>query len=204
MIKAILFDFGGVVYEHPKDVISEVIGQIYNQPIEITKKEYSKFKNDYYIGKIPTAKLITNLSLAFKSDKSIEEVKKLWVKYYSSLARPNKDVLDIVKKLRKTYKVYLFSNTTEMSHLHNQKTGIYDNFDGLFMSYRMGMKKPDPIIFQKVITAIKCKPNECVFVDDSMENLEEARKIGIIPILFNVLIAPVSKLKEELKNLKII
>ncbi len=64
MIKAVFFDFGGVIYEHPKAVIPEVVARIYNVPIEKANEEYQKYRIDYYLGKIPTDELITSLSSA--------------------------------------------------------------------------------------------------------------------------------------------
>lgn len=204
MFKAIIFDFGGVILSQPKAVIPEVIARVYNIPLETAVKEYPKYRVNYYLGKLQTDKLITFLSAAFKSNKSIEEIKKLWLVNYSKLAKTNQEVLDIIKKLHKKYKVYLLSNTTEMSHLHNSKTGIYDYFDDVFMSYRLGMKKPNPEIYKHVISSIGLKPEECIFVDDDEKNLETAKQLGIIPILFNVLVDPPSKLEEELRKFKVI
>lgn len=203
MFKAILFDFGGVILTHPKEVVPEVIAKIYNSSVEVAKEEYAHFRNDYYLGKIPTGKLISSLSATFKSNKSVEEVKELWIKYYSKLAKANRKILKIIKNLRKDYKVYLFSNTTEMSHLHNSKTGIYDYFDETFMSYQLGMRKPENRIYKKILSKIGCKSNECIFIDDSAENLEPAKKLGIKTILFNVLVDAPSDLKESLRKLGI-
>ena len=79
MYKAIIFDFGGIIYQHPKEVIPEVLARIYNQPIEITIREYGKYKDDYFMGKLSTNALITSLSSSFTSDKSVNEVRKLWL-----------------------------------------------------------------------------------------------------------------------------
>src|SRR3989344_647188 len=188
MIKSILFDFGGVIYQHPKEVIPEVLSRIYRQPVEMTIKEYGKYRDDYFTGRLSTEKLINSLSSTLGTNKTVKEVKDLWMKYYSELAKPNKEVLEIIKDLHTKYKVFLFSNTTEMSNNHNSKTGLYDYFDDLFLSYRLGMKKPDQQIYRKTISLIGCKAEECVFIDDEIKNLEPAEKMGMKTILFNVLI----------------
>lgn len=203
MFKAFLSDFGGVIYQHPKEVIPEVLARIYRNPLKLASQEYNKYKNDYLTGQLTTEKLITSLSSTFHSNISIEEVKTLWVKYYSELAKPNEGVLDIIKKLHENYKVYLFSNTTEMSNRHNSKTGIYDLFDGLFLSNKMRMKKPNEDIYQEVLSSINCKPEECVFIDDDSQNLAPAERMGMTVILFNVLTDSPIQLSEELKNLNI-
>lgn len=204
MFKAVLFDFGGVIYQHPKEVIPEVLARIYNRPVEITIKEYGKYKDDYFTGRLSTDKFITTLSSVFKSNKSIKQVKNLWLKYYGKLAKPNIAVINIIKRLHKNYKVYLFSNTTEMSNIHNSKTGLYDNFDGLFFSYRIGMKKPDQEIYEKVLSAIGFQAQECIFIDDDIKNIEVAMQMGFKTILFNVLIESSSALREKLKKLRVI
>ena len=201
MIKAILFDFGGVIYQHPKEVIPEVLARIYGQPVDITIKEYGKYKDDYFTGKLSTTELIKSLSTTFNSTKSTQEVQELWLKHYSELAKPNNEVLEIIQNLRKKYKVYLFSNTTEMSNMHNSKTGLYDYFDGLFLSYRMKMKKPKEEIYEKVISEIEFEPQECIFIDDEPKNLEPAKNMGMRTILFDVLINSPVKLREEIKKL---
>lgn len=204
MYKAVLFDFGGVIYKHPKEVIPEVLARIYSQPIDITIEEYEEYKNDYFMGKISTEELINSLSSTFRSRKSIEEVKKLWLKYYSELAKPSYEVLDIIKKLHENYKTYLFSNTTEMSNAYNSETGLYDYFDDLFLSYQMGMKKPNPNIYQKVISLIGFKPDECIFIDDDFKNLEPAGQMGTKVIAFNILVDKPAKLEYELKKLRVL
>lgn len=204
MYKAILFDFGGVIYQHPVDVIPEVIARIYNQPLELAIKEYSKYSNDFCTGKISADQIINSLSSTFKNSKQLSEVKNLWIKYYSELAIPNQEVLDLIKKLRKNYKLYLFSNTSEMSNIHNSRTGIYDYFDDVFMSYQLGLRKPDPKIFQRVISSLGIKPAECIFIDDNLKNLETAKQLGITTILFNVLTDSPSKLTKQLEKLQVI
>lgn len=201
MIKAILFDFGGVVYQHPKLVIPEVLAKIYKQPLKRTTEEYENYMEDYLSGKIETDYLITVLSFLFKSKKTNDEVKKLWLKYYGQLTSPNKEVLRIIKSLPKKYKVYLFSNTTQMSDLYNSQTGIYDNFDGLFFSFKMGMVKPNHKIYEKVLLEVKLSADQCLLVDDDMENLEVGKLLGFKTILFNVLVDSPSKLKKELVKL---
>jgi epoxide hydrolase-like predicted phosphatase len=202
MLKAVLFDFGGVIYQHPKQVISIVLAQIFDKPIDIVVQEYNKYKDDYFTGKLSTDELISSLSSIFKTNKSLDEIKILWLKFYANLAKPNSKVLEVIGNLRQNYKVYLFSNTTQMSDAHNNKTGIYDYFDATFLSFQMGMKKPDQEIYDKVLSSIGFRPQECVFIDDDLKNLKPAEKMGMKTILFNVLTDSPSKLKEKLKKLK--
>lgn len=203
MIKAILFDFGGVIYRNPKKVIPKVLSLIYNQPVETTIKEYKKYKDGYFTGKLKTDDLIKFLSSKFKTKKSVNEIKRLWLKYYGEMAQANNEILKLVKKLRDKYKIYLFSDTTEMSNKHNSQSGIYDYFDGLFFSYKTGFTKPDIRAYKNILRKIKLKSDECLLIDDKEENLKPARKLGITTILFDVLKHKPIFLKGKLRKLNI-
>lgn len=203
MYKAIIFDLGGVIYDHPRGIVEQVLTAIYNQSVEKVTKEYGKYRDDYYTGKLSTHKLVNLMSSAFKSNKSIDKIKNHWLDHYGQLAKPNQKVLEIIRILRKNYKVYLLSNTTEMSDIYNSKTGIYQNFDEIFLSFQMGLKKPNQEIYKKVISEVGVKPQECIFIDDQQNNLEVAHEVGIKTILFDVLKDDPTKLKEDLRKLKV-
>mmetsp|Transcript_11086 Transcript_11086/g.35179 ORF Transcript_11086/g.35179 Transcript_11086/m.35179 type:complete len:175 (-) Transcript_11086:45-569(-) len=53
-----------------------------------------------------------------------------------------------------------------------------------FVSCNMGVRKPDPQIFQAVAAALGVKAEECLLVDDSNANVEGARAVGMDAILF--------------------
>lgn len=200
MIKAILFDFGGVIYQHPKEVIPEVLARIYHQPIETAIKVYSKYKSDYFIGKLKTNELIKLLNDDFQNNKPIDEVKNLWLEYYAELAKANQEILKLIESVKQHAKVYLFSNTTEMSNLYNSKTGLYDYFDGLFLSYQLGLKKPNKEFYEKVVSDLKLKAEETLFVDDDQSNLVPAQDLGMKTILFDVLKDNPNELTNEISS----
>jgi len=201
MVKAILFDFGGVIYKHPKAVIPQVLSVIFNQPEEKIGKEYGKYKNQFFAGKISSEKLLDSLKQKFSTKKTIEELEKEWLRVYGELARPDEGILSLLNDLKGKYKLYLFTNTTKMSDRHNRRTGIYNYFDDLFCSFKIGLVKPDPKIYQFAISKIGIKPEECILIDDLEENLSPARNLGIKTLLFDVLKENPKKLGIELKKL---
>lgn len=52
-------------------------------------------------------------------------------------------------------------------------------------SYEVGIRKPDPEIFQYALSLSESKAQETVFIDDSVKNIEAAQKLGIHTILFS-------------------
>ena len=49
----------------------------------------------------------------------------------------------------------------------------------------MGLKKPDSEIFEMTLSRLGCRAEDCVFIDNSVDNLNVAAEFGIKPILIN-------------------
>jgi len=93
-------------------------------------------------------------------------------------------------RLKSKYQLYLLSNT---NHIHWLSYDRYfqDNFDypGIntffthcWYSYLMGVRKPDPEIFRKVMEEGGFQPGEVAFIDDLKENVEAAATQGMVPV----------------------
>ena len=59
-----------------------------------------------------------------------------------------------------------------------QGLNIPDYFDKLYLSYQLGVTKPSPKIFEKIIADSGILPQETLFLDDSQKNIDAARKFG--------------------------
>ena len=71
--------------------------------------------------------------------------------------------------------------------------------DGAIFSYTVKQIKPDLEIYETLLNQYKLKPEECVFIDDRMENIEGAEKAGIHGICFET----IGQVKEDLKKYNI-
>jgi putative hydrolase of the HAD superfamily len=59
-----------------------------------------------------------------------------------------------------------------------------DNFDVLVWSYQLRMAKPDPAIYRRVLEQLGTQPEETLFIDDKLVNIEAARGLGIRALQF--------------------
>ncbi|MFR3313439.1 MAG: HAD family hydrolase [Alphaproteobacteria bacterium] len=57
--------------------------------------------------------------------------------------------------------------------------------DKIFVSYELGLLKPDKAIYQSVLEKLNAKPEEVIFIDDKRENVEAAKSLGINGIVFD-------------------
>ncbi|MEM9363282.1 MAG: HAD family phosphatase [Bacteroidota bacterium] len=112
--------------------------------------------------------------------------------------------LDFVEQLAQenTYRLFLLSNTNDI-HIEfvKQQMGIEDYnrfknaFEVFYLSYEMGMRKPDTEIFEFVLQQNELKASETLFVDDTKENTDAASSLGIAT--WNLLVG-----KEDITQLK--
>ena len=63
---------------------------------------------------------------------------------------------------------------------------VFIGFDYLALSFRLGLRKPDPRIWQAACRKLKVPPSECLFIDDLEENVAAFEKLGGIGHHYNV------------------
>ena len=98
----------------------------------------------------------------------------------------DKDFLWFAEKNYKQYDFVLLSNDVkEWSHYLFKLYGLQKYFKDSIVSGEIHMRKPEKRIFDYAIEHIQCDPQECIFVDNSVKNLDAAQKIGINTVLFN-------------------
>ena len=92
----------------------------------------------------------------------------------------DQELCDYIRGLRPDYHTAMLSNNWDrdgraMAH----KLGIADCFDVFVTSAGIGVMKPDPRIYQVTLERLEMTPAEAVFVDDFIENVEAARRLGM-------------------------
>jgi putative hydrolase of the HAD superfamily len=94
----------------------------------------------------------------------------------------DQQVLDLITRLRtQGVRVYGASNQEHHRSKHlMENTQLKDYIDTFFISAHLGVKKPDPLFFQKVVDSIGTSPENILFWDDDERNVEGAETIGIL------------------------
>lgn len=95
--------------------------------------------------------------------------------------------LQILQQLQLHYDLVLLSNTNEIHEQQFNQTlhsahgipniGVF--FDKVYYSHRVGMRKPNPALFQRVLDECSFNPNHTLFIDDIEENTNAASALGI-------------------------
>jgi putative hydrolase of the HAD superfamily len=89
-------------------------------------------------------------------------------------------VRSTVAALRKTHAVALLSNTNSIHWQMIQQQALRrEHFDYVFLSYETGCSKPERTAFEHVLSEVRLRPGEILFLDDSAHNVAAAAELGI-------------------------
>ena len=91
------------------------------------------------------------------------------------------DVLDVIRAVRAAGRVQvaLFSNASTRLEVDLESSGIDTEFDVVFNSARLGLAKPDVEAFSTVAKLLGVPVERCLFIDDTIPNVEGARAAGL-------------------------
>ncbi|MFZ9028129.1 MAG: HAD family hydrolase [Crocinitomicaceae bacterium] len=185
-IKNIVLDFGGVLididYHATIDAFKEL--GIENFEALYSQAQQQDLFNKFETGKISSQYFINQLLDKIGRGISPNQVVKAWNAMLGDIHRENIKAVERIKA--NGYNVYLLSNTNDI-HIQVaferwKKLPVieaYDLFDHVFLSQEVGLRKPDEEIFQLVLNELSANPQEVLFVDDSIQHIETANRMGI-------------------------
>lgn len=183
MIRAFLFDYGGVMTAHGKGgELGERLGKILDMSPEQAYRLLATAWDDFSVGEISEEKLWQGIES--RSGKKVPlEQRGIWNTWESS--RPLAQMRELVQMLKsKGYIVGLVSNVIPNTLEEINRNGGYDDFDFLILSCEIGYAKPDPEIYKHALDYLPgISTNEVVFIDDQERFLLPAQKLGMKTIL---------------------
>lgn len=102
-----------------------------------------------------------------------------------SVAKPNAEVVSILRELRTSYQLALLSNA-ESTYLRGElaEHDLEKYFDLIVISSEVGMAKPEPEIFAHILGKLDLDASEVIFVDDNSGHIDSARMAGINGVVF--------------------
>lgn len=185
-IKNLIFDFGGVILTlSPEEGIRrfEALG-MKDAATQLDSYTQSGIFGDLEEGRITADEFRRGFSELAGHEVSHEECRHAWLGYAKDLPERNKIVL---RKLRADgYRLILLSNTNPYmmswacsSDFDGEGHSIEDYMDACYVSYKLNVLKPNPDFFRKVLEAEQIAPDETLFLDDGIRNVEAAASLGI-------------------------
>ena len=200
-IHAILFDFGNVLLEwNPRHVYrhyfpdDEAAMEHFLHEVNFMEWNAQQDKGRSF------AEGVAELSREFPHYANL--IQAYHDNWSESIGDPVAGTVEIMKRLKEAgYPVYGLSNwSSETFPMVRNKFIFFDLLDDIVISGEVGQIKPEPEIYEIALERIGRPANECLFIDDSLANIEQARKMGFAVVHFQ---SP-EQLETELKNLQLL
>ena len=186
MIKTLIFDLGGVVISHKKDLMPVLIGETFHIGTENAREIWRRHKDALLTGELPSGDFLQKIKVETGSSDTMHSLMDLWKRLYERDALGiNTELLSLISKLRKKYAVYLLTDTLDVHHAFNEERGVYSHFDGAYYSHLEGKSKSQgERTFNDFLKKFSLRAHECVFTDDMEAYVEIAQRLGIHGIVF--------------------
>jgi 2-haloacid dehalogenase len=200
-IKAIIFDFGNVLLEwNPRNVYKRYFpGDPEGMELFFKEVDFMNWNLQQDKGR-PFAEGVAILSQQFPHHSHlIQAYHDHWV---DSVGGSIAGTVRILKQLKQAgYSLYGLSNwSAETFPYARKKYDFLDLLDDIVISGEVGHIKPDPEIFQIMLEKVGLPAQECLFIDDSLTNINQAQKMGFATIHFQ---SP-EQLETNLRELKLL
>ncbi len=182
-IKAFLFDLGQVLLAFDfRPAFAKLSKSCAFSPVEVAHFfARSGLEVLYDGGKISSRQFCRLVRQGLRHELSDREFTKIWNEIFT----PDHENVALLKKVSKTYRTALISNTNEMHYEYIQKKYAFlACFDRVILSYRERLRKPDRRIYRRAVRVCHAKPQEIFYIDDRSEMTEAARDLGIHAFTF--------------------
>jgi len=183
MIKAVLFDFGGVIAEEGfRDGLAAIAKKKkLDEQTFFRAAEDVMYKTGYVTGKATEKAFWETLSKCTGLKEDVRALRTEILRRF--VLRPQ--MLALADKIRdQGLVIAILSDQTNWLDEINRKKPFYNRFDFVINSYVLGKSKRDPSAFRDVSTIIGVNPHLILFVDDNAQNIKRAADAGMKTIQF--------------------
>jgi epoxide hydrolase-like predicted phosphatase len=187
-IRAVIFDFGGVLYFTPSLAWArrwQAVMGLKEDPFIaaiLSSPEESEYVNNVMTGKIPESQVWEMVARRWRINPAIFN---RFRRGALSGRRWNKQLARFVESLRPRYKTAILSNAgSDARRTFSEVYKIDRLVDDVIISAEEKVAKPDERIYRITVDRLGVRPEEAVFVDDLLPNVEAARQFGMQGVHF--------------------
>ena len=184
----LLFDFGGVIinidYQHTLDAMRRL--HRHGSTIDFTQAAQSELFDLMETGRLTPQEFREGLRTTYELDATDEQLDAAW---NALLLDVPAERLALIAELRaQGHETALLSNTNQihieeinrvLRRQYGFEQGIADCLDRVFYSQQVGLRKPGEEIFRHALREMNWKPEETLFIEDSSQHIETARRLGL-------------------------
>lgn len=204
-IEAGIFDFSGVMTTSPLDGV-----HAYEASLGLERGRLLKLivGDDYAVdgdspwhrlerGEIPGKEFWRHFEGEARARLGVEVSMSDFLRTFLSTYRVRDRMVDLVRSLRGKVRTGLLTNNVrEFAGFWRAMIPVEEIFDEVIDSSEVGLRKPDPRVFELALDRLGSEPRSTFFVDDFEANVDAARKLGIVGITFTDEDAVIARIEE--------
>jgi putative hydrolase of the HAD superfamily len=179
-IEAFVFDLGGVVLDIDFDRVFANWARSSGLPESVVRErfQFDEAYEQHERGELSAANYHRSVSERLGVELSFDDWKRGWNDLFLGLIP---DTLRLVEGLASRYPVHGFTNTNETHRLEwfERFPQLATAMHSIFISSRIGLRKPEAAAFEHICDAIDVRPEQILFFDDTLANVEGARAAGL-------------------------
>lgn len=195
-LKAIIFDFGNVLgVWDPRRLYENLLPDARAVESFLHEIDFPAWNAEQDRGR-PFSEGVALLSAQFPQHAHL--IRAYHERWEESVVGAIEGTVEIARQLAKAhYPLYILSNfSAEKFPVMRRRYPFLDLFDDIIISGEHKLIKPDAAIYHLTLKRIGRRASDCVFIDDSLPNLETARRLGFETIHYQ---SP-PQLKGELRR----
>ena len=184
--ETIIFDLGEVIIDLDSKRVIDQFQKQSDKSAEDIIRLISKSQDliDYEVGKMTDAEFCQVVNELLSIELSQASFEAIWNSFLGIIKL---DKLYLMLDLKEKFNVLILSNTNAIHQRafdrrvgeHIPSKTMADMVHTAYYSHELGLRKPDPHIYQKVIDLQNLNPAKTIFFDDRLENITAAQDSGI-------------------------
>lgn len=181
--KYFIFDIGNVLTDFDFQIMFRRIAEDSGRPPEPLTARDIEMHDAVEKGWITDQQWVDYLNQAKGLSWTLDDLIGVWQKMFTVNPVGRKLFRDSIAR---GLPVYTLSNIAKhhIDAIERSWPGFFDGATGLFLSYQMGCRKPDRVIYLQMLEKLGAEGKQCLFIDDRPENIETARAAGIHALQF--------------------
>ena len=183
-IKNTVFDLGAVLLEwDPEDIAEQFSGNESEKELLLNSVFYHQDWKRLDLGHIDANQAIQ--CFAGNSGLSLPLMESL-MEFIKGYLTAKEESVALLKELQQRgHRVFCLSNICRELYDHvTEQNPFFGLFEDAIVSADIKLAKPDPRIFEYMLTRFNIRPEETLFIDDMPANIESANQLGIQGIRF--------------------
>lgn len=183
MLKGIFFDFDGVITLEKQGTPPMIayIAETTGLPVEAVEKAYRRHNRALLMGEVTHPDMWQQFCADMDTNINYEILTGAFLNITLDQA-----VVDYIRKLKEKYLIGMITdNKVDRIETILKEKGLEELFDVVVISAQVHSGKTEEKIFEEALKRSNLKPQECVFIDNTAQNLEIPAKMGFRTVYFD-------------------